>query len=116
VYFKNLRRHLLSVLRFDEVDVFGSRNGIFPGVLQETLLLLGTKSGGPGSTVIREPKDPGELGAEDHSRVVVIPEGKLSLGPRYDHALVLSANAAAHEVLQESELPARVRGADTRIL
>ncbi len=58
LYFKNLRRHLLDVLRLDEVDVFGSRNGVFPGVLQETLLLLGTKGGAPGATVIREPRDP----------------------------------------------------------
>lgn len=100
LYFKNLRRHLLGALRFDEVDVFGSRNGVFPGVLQETLLLLGTKGGGPGATVVREPKDPRELSAGDgHGRMVVVPEGKLSLGPRYDHALILSADPAAHEVL-----------------
>lgn len=100
LYFKNLRRHLLSALHIDEVDVFGSRGGVFPGVLQETLLLLGTKGGGPGTTVVREPKDPGELAAgHDHGRVVVVPEGKLSLGPRYDHALILSADPAAHEVL-----------------
>lgn len=101
LYFKNLRRHLLGVLRIDEVDVFGSRNGVFPGVLQETLLLLGTKGGEPGATVVREPRDPRELSAGDdgHGRVVVVPEGKLSLGPRYDHALILSADPAAHEVM-----------------
>lgn len=105
LYFKNLRRHLLSVLRVDEVDVFGSRGGVFPGVLQETLLLLGTKGGEPGATVVREPKDPGELAAgHDHGRVVVVPEGKLSLGPRYDHALILSADLAAHEVLTQVRL------------
>lgn len=100
LYFKNLRRHLLDVLRIDEVDVFGSRNGVFPGVLQETLLLLGTKSGDAGAAVVREPRDPGELSDGDgHGRIVVVPEGKLSLGPRYDHTLILSANPAAHEVL-----------------
>ena len=99
LYFKNLRRHLLDVLRIDEVDVFGSRNGVFPGVLQETLLLLVTKGGGAGATVVREPRDPGELSDGDgHGRMVVVPEGKLSLGPRYDHALILSADPAAHEV------------------
>ena len=101
LYFKNLRRHLLNLLRFDEVDVFGSRNGVFPGVLQETLLLLGTKSGELGATVIREPQDPSELGAEHNSRVAVVPAGKLSMGLRYDHALILSANPAAHEVFAE---------------
>jgi len=100
LYFKNLRRHLLGALRFDEVDVFGSRNGVFPGVLQETLLLLGTKGGGQGATVVREPKDPGELAA-GHGRAVVVPEGQLSLGPRYDHALILSADPVAHEVLAQ---------------
>jgi adenine-specific DNA-methyltransferase len=105
LYFKNLRRHLLGALRFDEVDVFGSRGGVFPGVLQETLLLLGTKGGGPGTTVIREPRDPGELAAgHDHGRVVVVPEGKLSLGPRYDHALILSADPKAHEVMARVRL------------
>ena len=100
LYFKNLRRHLLNVLRIDEVDVFGSRNGVFPGVLQETLLLLGTKGGGPGAAVVREPRDPGELSdGNGHGRMVVVPEGKLSLGPRYDHTLILSAYPAAHEIL-----------------
>lgn len=96
LYFKNLRRYLLNELRFDEVDVFGSRNGVFPGVLQETLLLLATKGGQPGPTVVREPRDPQALGSGPE---VCVPEGKLSLGPRFDHSLVLSANPVAHEVL-----------------
>ena len=100
LYFKNLRRHLLNELRIDEVTVFGSRKGVFSGVLQETLLFLGTKGEPQGVTVVREPKDPAELDAGgDDYRAVAVPAGELTLGPRYDHALILSAHPLAREVL-----------------
>jgi adenine-specific DNA-methyltransferase len=101
LYFQNLRQHLLDTLRFDEIAVFGSRNNVFPGVLQETLLLLATKESGPGATVVWEPQDPSEL-AEGRrpGRAIVVPEEDLSLGPRYNHVVVMSANPVAHEVLK----------------
>ncbi len=101
LYFQNLRQHLLDTLRFDEIAVFGSRNNVFPGVLQETLLLLATKAGRPGATVVWEPRDPGELAeGRPPGRAVQVPEDDLSLGARYDHILVMSANPVAREVLK----------------
>lgn len=101
LYFQNLRRHLLETLRFDEIAVFGSRNNVFPGVLQETLLLLATKESGSGATVVWEPRDPSELAEGCYSdRAVRVPEENLSMGPRYENVLVMSANPAAHEVLK----------------
>lgn len=101
LYFRNLRRHLLDTLRLDEIAVFGSRNNVFPGVLQETLLLLATRESGSGATVVWEPRDPGELAEGRHpDRAIRVPEENLSLGPRYDHVLVMSANPVAHEVLK----------------
>ncbi len=101
LYFQNLRQHLLDTLRLDEIAVFGSRNNVFPGVLQETLLLLATKESGSGATVLWEPRDPGELAeGRPPGRAVRVPEDDLSLGPRYDHILVMSANPVAHEVFK----------------
>lgn len=100
LYFRNLRRHLLDTLCFDEIAVFGARNNVFPGVLQETLLLMASKESRSGATVVWEPRDPGELAEGPPDKALRVREDNLSLGPHYDHVFVLSANPTAHEVLK----------------
>lgn len=99
LYFKRLRRFMLDRIHLDEVLTFGSRTNVFQhsDVLQETVVLMGSRGTNRATVVLKEAQD--HLSLANPSDRVEVPLAEVDLGRDFEHVLCTSANRTALDIL-----------------
>ncbi len=102
LYFKRLRSFLLDTLSIREIVTFESRTEVFSksNILQETVILLGTKNQAQGSIVIKGPGNHLDISSTD--RVVKALPGEVILGKEYEHMLCITASRIALDIVNKA--------------
>lgn len=97
LYFRNLRRFLAQHLDLERFDSFEKRSGLFDGVLQEVVILYGTRSSGQSETIELHEYSGAPTGQPASS--IEAPSSSVLLGKDLDCVFFTSADPAAHEAL-----------------
>ena len=102
LYFKRLRAFLLKTLSIKEIVTFESRTEVFSksNILQETVIVLGTKNQPQGSIVIKEPGN--HLDISSTNRVVKALPDEIILGKEYEHTLCITASRVALDIVDKA--------------
>jgi transcriptional regulator with XRE-family HTH domain len=102
LYFKRLRSFLLKTLSIKEIVTFESRTEVFSksDILQETVIVLGTKNQPQGSIVIKEPGN--HLDINSTNRVVKALPDEIILGKEYEHMLCITASRIALDIVDKA--------------
>lgn len=96
-YFRNLRRFLTEHLDIKGFDLFDKRTGLFHGVLQEVIILTGTRSSAQREFIeLRE-----FAGAPDcpPARAIEVASSSVLLGETFDYAFFTAVDPLTHRVL-----------------
>ncbi len=97
LYSKKLRLFLMRQLDLERFDSFAKRSGLFDGVLQEVVILTGTKRAARRETI--ELREYAGSPSEAPAKTVVAARSSVLLGPELDHLFFVSPDAAAHDAL-----------------
>lgn len=97
LYFRNLRRFLTKHLDLERFDSFEKRTGLFDGVLQEVVILIGTKRAERVAEI--ELREFCRAADAPPARTIKASPSSVLLGPELDHAFFVSADSVAHSVL-----------------
>ncbi len=102
LYFKRLRSFLLKTLSIKEIVTFESRTEVFSksNVLQETVIVLGTKNQPQVSIVIKEPGN--HLDISSTNRIVKALPEEIILGKEYEHTLCITASRVALDIVDKA--------------
>lgn len=98
-YFRNLRRFLVDKLDIERFDIFGSRTGLFDGVLQEVVILHAARSDKQSDEIeLREYAAAPDKPAATTTRVSA---ESVLLSEVFDCAFFVTADPLAHRVLEQ---------------
>lgn len=97
LYFKKLRSFLIAKLDIQRFDTFGRRTGLFDGVLQDVVIMIGERRAERVDAIeIRE-----FVGAPDQppAKQVSVARSSVLLGDRFDNAFFVDADELTHQLL-----------------
>lgn len=97
LYFRNLRGFLKKHLDLQRFDLFDKRTGLFDGVLQEVIILTGTRGSMQREFIeLREFGGPPDRPPE---RTIEVDSASVLLDESFDHAFFTAVDPLAHRVL-----------------
>lgn len=101
LYFRELRRFLTAHLDLERFDTFDKRTGLFDGVLQDVVIILGEKKMKRSEQItLREFAGPPD---KKPLREITVRRDSALLGDAFDRAFFITADETAHKVLDRMQ-------------